>query len=130
MKNYLYIGIGGAFGAVCRLLITRLWPSTGTVFPFGTLACNLVGCVLLGYLTYALFPRMSEQVKLMITTGFIGAFTTLSTFSMETVILLENGRTLLAFAYVVTSLIGGMGFVWLGSRLAGHDKHRGDRSNG
>jgi len=130
MKNYLFIGIGGAIGAVCRLLITLLSPSTGTVFPVGTLACNLIGCVLLGYFAYALLPRMSEQVKLMITTGFIGAFTTLSTISMETVILLENGRIMLAFTYVITSLIGGMGFVWLGSRLAGYGKHKGDRSHG
>lgn len=130
MKTYLFIGIGGSLGAISRMLLSNLLPSDGSVFPWGTLACNLIGCLLLGYLTYAILPRVSDQVKIMIMTGFIGSFTTFSAFSMETVMLIEQDKLALALTYVLTSMIGGMLAAWLGTMLAGTGKRRGDQAHG
>jgi fluoride exporter len=130
MMTYLYIGIGGSIGAICRLLLSNLLPSGGSGFPWGTLVCNLLGCLLLGYLTNALLPRLSEQMKSMMMTGFIGSFTTFSTFSMETVMLIEQDKPALALTYVLISMIGGTVFAWLGTWLADKGKLKGDQAHG
>lgn len=130
MVSYLYIGIAGSLGALSRMLISDLLSSNDTVFPWGTLLCNLIGCLLLSYFTFAAMKRLSTQVKLMITTGFIGAFTTFSTFSVETILLLEADKVIMAFTYVLASLLGGMMFAWLGYELAMLGKRRGEASHG
>ena len=91
----------------------------GGTFPSGTLAVNLSGCFLLGIIgRYALqhlsFP---PDLRIAVTVGFFGAFTTFSTFSWETMRMLEDGEWMRASIYVGASVIGGLALVRLGMRL-------------
>ncbi|MFJ8063358.1 fluoride efflux transporter CrcB [Psychrobacillus sp. NPDC096426] len=102
---YIYVGLAGALGAISRYLVGLiLFPDTH--FPFATLVINLVGCYTLAYLTSRVF-RISSQLKTVIGNGFIGAFTTFSAFSVETVKLFEQEKVLFAFVYIVLSIVGG-----------------------
>lgn len=117
--NYLYVMIGGALGALCRYGVGQ-WLSGFRLFrmPVGTLAVNLLGCLLLGWLTglaarHAALPCLSEEqsrmLLLMLSTGFCGAFTTFSTFSKETIEAMESGLVWQAFLYLLLSV--GLGFL-------------------
>jgi CrcB protein len=93
---------------------------TGATFPYGTLVVNLVGCLLLGGiaqygLTHLTIP---PEWRIGITVGFFGAFTTFSTFSWETVRLLEDGEWMRATMYVLASVVGGLACVFFGMRIA------------
>lgn len=110
----------GALGAAARYgLQGVVYDRTGPGFPTGTLAVNLLGCLALGaMLRYALghlwFP---PEWRIAIAVGFLGSFTTFSTFGWETVRLLEDGEWLKAGAYVGLSVLGGILAVMLGIRL-------------
>ncbi|MGI6285579.1 fluoride efflux transporter CrcB [Neomoorella humiferrea] len=118
---YIYIGIFGFLGAIARFelgrFITAFWPST---FPLGTLIINIVGCFAMGLiLTYSLERlTLSPELRLGLTTGFIGAFTTFSTFSVETINLLFGGLITSAIMYMLVSTIGGLIAVRAGTVLA------------
>lgn len=115
---YLYIALGGAVGATSRYCLS-LWIANKIpgVFPLGTLIVNLLGCFLLGVL-YALGDRtISPQLRLFLTTGFLGAFTTFSTFSVETLDLLKNGYPMIALGYLVASVMFGLLAAGLGIKL-------------
>lgn len=103
---YLYIGLAGSLGAVSRYLVGFIFLSN-SLFPFATLLVNLVGCYALAYLTSRVF-FLSSQLKTVIGTGFIGAFTTFSALSVETVELFDHGKVLLALLYIVVSIVGGI----------------------
>lgn len=103
---YLYIGLAGALGAISRYLIGIIFLSN-SLFPFATLVVNLVGCYALAYLTSKVF-FLSDQLKTVIGTGFLGAFTTFSALSVETVQMFEQGKVWMAFLYVVVSIVGGI----------------------
>ncbi|NRF92740.1 fluoride efflux transporter CrcB [Paenibacillus frigoriresistens] len=114
----LYIGLAGILGAIARFGLSALWnPTTASVFPWGTFSCNLIGCLILGFLTFATKLPIPARLRLPITTGFIGSFTTFSTFSYETMSMLNQGQMLLAVLYVMGSLWGGLGATWLGVRI-------------
>ncbi|SDM93886.1 CrcB protein [Paenibacillus sp. yr247] len=114
----IYIGIAGILGALARFGLSILWnPNTAAVFPWGTLFCNLAGCLLLGFIMFAYKLNIPTRLQLPITTGFIGSFTTFSTFSYETVNMLNQGHLILAALYVLGSLWGGLGFTWIGVRI-------------
>ena len=93
---------------------------TGPTFPWGTLVVNVAGCFLLGGIAeYALTHlTIPPEWRIGITVGFFGAFTTFSTFSWETVKLLEDGEWGRAGAYVLASLLGGVLAVFFGMRIA------------
>jgi CrcB protein len=115
----LLVGLGGAAGANARYLLGRevseRWPS---VFPWGTLFVNATGCLALGVLIGWLLARGDRPVaRLLIATGFLGAYTTFSTFAYESVRLLEDGRLATAIAYIVTSLALCLGSAAGGIRL-------------
>lgn len=115
------IAAGGAVGAVLRYLVQRgVQPLVGGDFPLGTLVVNLSGCFLLGLLATLLQERTAVpvQVRLAITTGVMGAYTTFSTFSAETLYLLETERAPTAAAYVGLSVTLGVLGVWAGQSLA------------
>lgn len=117
---YVYVGLAGALGALARYGIGigmhTLW--TGT-FPLGTLTVNLIGSFLLGWLTHYLFRtgRLSPMVVTALGTGFIGSFTTFSTFSVETIVMIESGNLIGALTYVTLSIVLGLFSSWLGYKL-------------
>ena len=107
MNNLLLIGLGGAVGAVSRYWVSQLAISLfGKGFPFGTLAVNVLGSLFMG-LIYGLFENggVSPQLRAMIGVGFLGALTTFSTFSMESVLLLHQGEWLKAALNILINVI-------------------------
>lgn len=118
MRNLLFIGIGGFFGAVLRYLISggvQKW-SQSVDFPYGTLTVNLVGCLLIGILTRLdeLRSLLSPEMRFFILIGLLGAFTTYSTFSNEAMNLINDRRFNLAVVYLGAHLVLGLGAVMLG----------------
>jgi CrcB protein len=119
----LLIGVAGAAGALTRYGIATAAASAGgpRAFPWTTLAINLVGSFLLGVLvelTAGDSPRFSDDVRLVLGVGFLGAFTTFSTFSVESVQLLRDGRAAEALVYVGASVAGGLALAALGWGVA------------
>lgn len=114
------VALGGALGAVARyqlsLWVHARWPSA---FPTGTLVVNLIGCLLIGVLAGTLDSRMelSPAVRLFLGVGILGAFTTFSTFELETLLAIERGHAGVALSYVAASVIVGLAAVWLGLRI-------------
>ncbi|AOE49960.1 fluoride efflux transporter CrcB [Kangiella sediminilitoris] len=119
------IGIGGAFGAIARFKIRHLseW-LLGEQFLYGTLMANVVGCFIAGFLiTYWQNANVSMTLKEGVMIGFLGAFTTFSTFSLETMYLLQQQVWLKAGMNILGNLVLCMLFVfvgaWLGGRMSG-----------
>lgn len=121
MRELWMIGAAGALGAMSRYGLGQFAErfATGS-WPVGTLAANLVGCLLLGLVMEGLQIRdaVSREVGLALTVGFLGAFTTFSTFGHETIELFERGQAGTALTYVVGSVIAGCGLCFVGVRLA------------
>jgi CrcB protein len=105
------VATGGAVGSVARYLLQlAVARHFTTPFPLGTLLVNVLGCLLIG-LFYALAEKgtiSTPELRLLLTTGFCGGFTTFSTFSYETLTLLENGEYVLAALYVAGSVFLGL----------------------
>ena len=120
MKAIGIVALGGACGAVARYLIgwwvTTRWPGP---LPLGTIIVNLSGCFLLGLALTALprFFDQSEALRLFIGVGFLGAYTTFSTFEYETLGLLEKGNVRAAFLNIALSLLLGLLAVGAGATL-------------
>ncbi|MFJ7975214.1 fluoride efflux transporter CrcB [Peribacillus sp. JNUCC 23] len=125
--NVLAVMIGGFLGAVCRYAL-GVWIPTNHGFPLGTLLINLFGCLFLGwFLTFMdQKKRIRPEFTLIIGTGFIGSFTTFSTFSVETIHLFQEGLIFLALLYVLTTTILGLLLAYLGRKLALTYKEKGD----
>ena len=108
MVNLLLVAVGGAIGSVCRYLtgifMTRL---LGLAFPWGTLTVNIVGSFAIGFLTELVARRLnaSMEFRLFLVVGILGGFTTFSSFSLDTMALVERGATAAALLYVLTSVI-------------------------
>ena len=117
--NILFVGFGGFIGASLRYLSGQLIPPQNG-FPIHTLIINLLGCFALSWFYSAAFHRwnIAPHIRLGIGTGLIGAFTTFSTFSVETLQLLHNGQIFLCLSYILTSTIGGIVFSAGGIRLS------------
>jgi fluoride exporter len=110
MKIILAIGIGSFLGGISRYLLSLLIQNRIlTTFPFGTLTVNILACFLIG-VVYGLSERgnVNSEWRLFLATGFLGGFSTFSSFSNETVSLLRDGQLWYAFGYVISSLA--MGF--------------------
>ncbi|MBI1421826.1 MAG: fluoride efflux transporter CrcB [Gammaproteobacteria bacterium] len=117
MQTLIYIALGGALGAVFRYAVTNgVHALVGRGFPYGTLTVNVLGSLIMG-VTYIIFiERVSNNLPLrvMIITGFLGAFTTFSTFSIETFNLLENGEAAKALMNVLISVVLCLLAAWAG----------------
>ena len=124
--NFFYVFLGGGIGAVCRYLVTtQIGMRLGTFFPFGTLTVNVIGSLLMGLImgTLAVLARTSgllpEQVRLLLTVGFLGGFTTFSSFSLETLTLPRGGSYALASVNIGANVLLGLLAAGIGVYVAG-----------
>ncbi len=121
MDKWIYLLVGGVVGTASRYgLAGFVSQRTGPGFPWGTLAVNVLGCLVIGFLD-ALFEKkflLSPNYRILLMTGFCGAFTTFSTLILETSNLLKENELLYAFGNVTLSLVAGFAAFKLGSVIA------------
>jgi CrcB protein len=120
VKLFLFLAIGGTIGTWSRYLLQGVVQPASGSFPWGTLAVNIVGAFALGFLMRFLLGSATAgpEVRAAVTIGFCGAFTTMSTFSFETVALLGDGEYWRAFAYMSGTVIGGVTAIVAGTATA------------
>ena len=121
MQKYLLIAVGGALGSILRFWVgSTIAGRMGIRFPYGTLIVNLTACVIIGFSLTYLSRRadLSPAWRYLIPVGFIGAYSTFSTYEWETLSNLRAGAFFLAALYAVGSLVLGLVAVWGGSLLA------------
>lgn len=122
MYRILLVGIGGFVGSVLRYLASGLVQdlSKSVSFPYGTLAVNVAGCFIIGFLSYLAESRgvFTAESRAFVFVGILGGFTTYSSFGNETINLWRDGEHSLVFANVASQLILGLGAVWLGRVVA------------
>ena len=121
MAPFVLVAIGGLVGSVARYWLsgaTQAW--TGTAFPSGTLVVNVLGSFVIGLVMALSLERgaIHDDLRILLTSGFCGGFTTMSTFSYETLALLRDGEQLLALGNVGGTLVACLAAVWLGSLVA------------
>lgn len=121
MEKYLYIAVGGALGSVARYWVgSTISGRAGTRFPYGTFVINMTACVIIGFALTYLGKRaeLNPAFRFFIAVGFVGAFSTFSTYEWETLATLRSGAFLLAALYAAGSLLVGLAATWSGSLLA------------
>ena len=121
LQKYLMIALGGALGSVARYWVgSTVGSRMGIRFPYGTLVVNMSACLVIGFSLTWLGERMevSSAWRFLVAVGFIGAYSTFSTYEWETLETLRSGAFLLAGLYAVGSLILGLGATWCGASLA------------
>jgi fluoride exporter len=116
------ISLGAVIGALMRYYL-NLWfvKILGNAFPFGILFINLTGCLLIGFLATLLSEKIiniSIELKLLTIVGFLGSYTTFSTYSLDTYLLLQKGSFILAFGYWIGTATLGIISTYLGVILA------------
>ncbi len=108
ISTIVMVGVGGALGAVARFGVNHgAVHIFGHGFPWATMIVNIIGSFLMGIMIakFSTMDHVSNEVKSLITTGFLGAFTTFSTFSLDFVTLWERGEMIQAFGYMLISVI-------------------------
>ena len=118
MKNILLVGAGGMIGSIARYLIYLLIRNTS--FPVATLLVNIVGSLAIGFIAGIAMKDADFPVgwKLFLATGICGGFTTFSAFSLDNYELLQQGKTLLMIAYIISSIVLGLLLTFAGVYLA------------
>lgn len=121
MSIYLAIAAGGSLGAVSRYWMsasTYQWLGQG--FPYGTLMVNLLGSLVMGFLSVLLVHRfhVSEEIRIGLLAGFLGSFTTFSTFAMDTLQLAGNEAMFKAIVYILFSVLLCILGAWAGLSVA------------
>ncbi|MBH23723.1 MAG: fluoride efflux transporter CrcB [Myxococcales bacterium] len=123
LKLILMVGLGGFIGATLRYGVAEgVQKLTQTDdFPWGILAANLIGCLVIGLLARLgeLHEIFTPQTRALIFTGVLGSFTTFSTFSSDSLGLFQEGRPQAALANVLVQVVAGLGMVWLGQLIGG-----------
>jgi CrcB protein len=121
MHGIISVMLGGAIGAGARYLVSSaVLRAAGPGFPWGTLAINLIGGLLMGLL-FGVLTRTSnghEQARLLLGVGVLGGFTTFSAFGLETWLMIERGQTTIGLAYVAASVVGAVALTGVGLMLA------------
>lgn len=128
---YFLVGIAGIIGASLRYLMGL--PFSHTLlhgFPLATFLTNMIGCFVLGWFTTFLprFKFLPPQLITALGTGLVGSFTTFSTFSVETVRLIQDSKWGIAFLYILFSLCGGLLLAWVGYQTGKPREKTGKRS--
>lgn len=122
ITTVIFVALGGAFGSVLRYLLAA-WTqsiSRSIDFPYGTLAVNLIGCFVIGFLAELAESRgvFTPESRVFVFIGILGGFTTFSSFGNETINLLRDGESFNALANVGANVIVGLILVWLGRTVA------------
>ena len=121
MQKFLLIAAGGALGSVARFWVgSTISGRIGARFPYGTFIVNLTACVIIGFTLTYMGKRvdLSPAWRYFIPIGFIGAYSTFSTYEWETLSTIRSGAFMLAAFYAVGSLLCGLIAVWGGAVLA------------
>lgn len=121
MLKVVLVALGGALGSVLRYAMQGwVQRAAGSNFPAGTLAVNVLGCLIIGFLAAAFAGQLllREEYRIGLLVGVLGGFTTFSSFGLETFNLANLGQFRLALANVLFSCLLGVSAVWLGYRLA------------
>ena len=122
MQKYFLIAFGGALGSMARYWVgSTIGSRMGTKFPYGTFVINITACVIIGFSLTLLAKRVeiNSAWRFLIPVGFIGAYSTFSTYEWETLSTIRTGAFLIAAVYAVSSsLILGLAAVWFGSVIA------------
>lgn len=122
MNGFLVVFLGGGVGAAARHVVNLLAAQGSAKFPWGTLAVNVLGSLLIGVLAewFALRAQLPQPLRLFLITGVLGGFTTFSAFSLEVGLLIERGQMAAAAGYVLASIIGAVGAMFVGMYLVRH----------
>ncbi|MGE5401937.1 MAG: fluoride efflux transporter CrcB [Ignavibacteriales bacterium] len=118
MKYALIVFTGGGIGALTRYWVSgAVYRFTSTGFPYGTFTVNVIGCLLIGFLMSFFEERfmLNPALRLFLTIGFLGGLTTYSTFSYETIKLLQEGNLTSALGNILGTTIVCLGSTWIGS---------------
>jgi len=107
-KLFLYLSAGGIAGTLARYLLSNVFQSQSNSFPWATLAINLAGSFVLGLVARSMGSSTAVELRIALTVGFCGAFTTMSTFAYESVGLMKSGQATRAATYIVASVGGSM----------------------
>jgi CrcB protein len=121
LQKYLLIAVGGALGSIARYWVgSTIAGRMGSRFPYGTFVINLTACIIIGFSLTYLGKRagLSPAWRFLIPIGFIGAYSTFSTYEWETLTTLRAGAFAMAGLYAIGSLILGLVATWLGAVLA------------
>ena len=111
MLKFLLVFVGGGLGAMLRFFLTTLLAGKLGNFPIGTLIVNILGCFFIGFLSgiiFGKFNEMSELLRIFFTVGFLGGFSTLASFSIETLMLFQNGNIFSAVLNVIATFSTGI----------------------
>jgi CrcB protein len=121
VNKVLLIGVGSGIGGISRYLLSAfVHQYVGRSFPYGTLIVNALGCLLMGFIFIILLERfdgMGDQLRAFFLIGFLGGFTTFSSFSIETLNLFENGQLISSFVNIMASIILCLVLTWIGMLL-------------
>jgi CrcB protein len=121
LQKYLLIAMGGALGSMARYWVgATIGSRMGVRFPYGTLAVNLTACLVIGFTITWLGERVefNPAWRFLIAVGFVGAYSTFSTYEWETLATLRSGAFAMAALYSLGSVILGLGATWCGAALA------------
>lgn len=120
MQKYIFVALGGSLGALARYWVgSTVSGKMGTRFPYGTFVINMSACLIIGFSIVFLGRRtdLNPAWRFLIPVGFVGAYSTFSTFEFETFASLQSGAFLIAGAYVALSIFLGLVAVWCGTLL-------------
>ena len=122
MIKLLWVGAGGFIGAISRYLVSGMFYKLfgKAWFPYGTLAVNVIGCLLIGFLTGITEDRQifNPEMRLLVFIGILGGFTTFSTFGYEIFTFARDGQILSSLTNLMLHIILGLGAVWLGFSIS------------
>jgi len=121
LQKYFFIAIGGSLGSIARFWVgSTIASRMGTRFPYGTFVINITACIIIGF-SLAFLGRRAElnpAWRFLVPVGFVGAYSTFSTFEWEAFSNLQTGSFLIAALYVVLSFLLGLAGVWCGVLIA------------